>query len=147
MPGYEDVRSLACPATHVFDVVMDIPAYPIFLPWVAGARILSRGDNVLTAELVANFKGIRQAFKTEDRFIPNKLVEIRLLEGPFRFLESVWSFEETGDTTCRIRFSIEFEFKSMMLGMVASPIFGHACMTMAHVFEKRSMSLYCKERL
>jgi len=145
MPSYDDVRSLACPAAHVFDVVMDIPAYPMFLPWVADARILSREDDMLTAELVANFKGIRQSFRTEDRFVQNKLVEIRLLEGPFRFLESVWSFEETGETACRIHFSIEFEFKSMMLGMVASPIFGHACMTMAHVFEKRSMQLYHQE--
>ncbi|GMQ99565.1 MAG: type II toxin-antitoxin system RatA family toxin [Zetaproteobacteria bacterium] len=142
MPSYDDVRLLACPAAHVFGVVMDIPAYPEFLPWVAEARILSREDDVLTAELVADFKGIRQPFRTVDRFVSNKLVEIRLLEGPFRFLESVWSFEETGETSCRIHFSIEFEFKSMMLGMVASPIFGHACMTMAHVFEKRAMALY-----
>ncbi len=142
MSSYDDVRSLACPTAHVFDVVMDIPAYPVFLPWVADARILSREEDVLTAELVADFKGIRQPFKTVDRFVPNKLIEIRLLEGPFRFLESVWSFEETGETSCCVHFSIEFEFKSMVLGMVASPIFGHACMTMAHMFEKRAMALY-----
>jgi len=145
MPGYDDTRQLACPAAHIFNVVMDIPAYPEFLPWVADARVLTRMDDELTAELVADFKGLRQAFKTVDRFVPGKLVEIRLLEGPFRFLESVWSFEETGAASCRVRFSIEFEFRSMMLGMVASPIFGHACMTMAHVFEKRAISLYNKE--
>ncbi len=147
MPSYDDVRSLACPVKHVFDVVMDIAAYPEFLPWVADARVLSRQDDALTAELVADFKGIRQAFRTIDRFVPNKRVEIRLLEGPFRFLESVWLFEETGEHVCRIHFSIEFEFKSMMLGVVASPIFGHACMTMAHVFEKRAMALYRKENV
>jgi len=146
MPCYDDVRLLSCPVEHVFDVVMDIAAYPEFLPWVADARILSREDDALTAELVADFKGIRQPFRTIDRFIPGKLVEIRLLEGPFRFLESVWSFERTGETACRVRFSIEFEFKSMMLGMVASPIFGHACMTMARVFEKRAMALYAAPR-
>ncbi len=145
MPSYDDMRLLACPAAHIFNVVMDIPAYPEFLPWVADARVLTRTDDELTAELVADFKGLHQAFKTVDRFVPGKLVEIRLLEGPFRFLESVWSFEETGATSCRVHFSIEFEFRSIMLGMVASPIFGHACMTMAHVFEKRAISLYNKE--
>ncbi len=142
MPSYDDVRLLACPAEHVFGVVMDIAAYPEFLPWVADARVLSRGEAVLTAELVADFKGIRQPFRTIDRFIPGERIQIRLLEGPFRFLESVWSFEDTGKTSCRVHFSITFEFKSVMLGMVASPIFGHACMTMAHVFEKRAMALY-----
>jgi coenzyme Q-binding protein COQ10 len=145
MPSYEDLRNLACPASHMFDVVMDIEAYPSFLPWVAEARILTRSEHDLSAELVADFKGLRQPFKTVDRFVPNKLVEVRLLEGPFRFLESVWSFEERGPDACRVRFSIEFEFKSMVLGMVASPIFGHACKTMAHVFEERAMQLYSKE--
>ena len=142
MPSYHDVRPLACPADHVFGVVMDIAAYPEFLPWVADARVLSREDDALIAELVADFKGVRQVFRTIDRFIPGKLVNIHLLEGPFRSLESVWSFEETGETTCRVHFSIEFEFRNMILSMVASPIFGHACMTMAHVFEKRAMALY-----
>ncbi len=144
MPCYEDSRILACPAGHVYRVVMDIEAYPEFLPWVAEARVLSRMDNELTAELVADFKGIRQGFRTVDRFIPGKLVEIRLLEGPFRFLESVWSFEERNAESCRVHFSIEFEFKNLMLGLVASPVFGHACMTMAHTFEKRAMALYRK---
>ena len=142
MPSFEDVRHLDCPASHIYGVVMDIEAYPSFLPWVAEARILERSEHELRAELVADFKGIRQPFRTVDRFVPDKLVEIRLLEGPFRFLESVWSFEARGENACRVHFSIEFEFKSMMLGMVASPIFGHACMTMAHVFEKRAMALY-----
>jgi len=145
MPSYEDTRTLACPAAHVFKVVMDIPAYPEFLPWVADARILTRLDNELTAELVADFKGLRQSFRTVDRFVPGKLVEIRLLEGPFRFLESVWSFEESGEDGCRVHFSIEFEFRGMLLGIVASPVFGHACMTMAHMFEERAMELYRKE--
>jgi len=142
MPAYEDVRVLACPARHMYDVVMDIPSYPEFLPWVADARVLTRGQDELTAELVADFKGVRQAFRTIDRFVPGKLVEIRLLEGPFRFLESVWSFENTGPESCRVHFSIEFEFRSMMLGMVVSPVFGHACMTMARVFDERAMTLY-----
>lgn len=145
MPSYEDLRNLTCPAKHMFDVVMDIEAYPEFLPWVAESRVLTRTGHELTAELVADFKGLRQPFRTVDRFVPGKLVEIRLLEGPFRFLESVWTFEERDEEACRVHFSIEFEFKSMMLGMVASPIFGHACMTMAHVFEKRAMQLYRKE--
>jgi len=121
---------------------MDIEAYPSFLPWLHEARILEQHDDELTAELVAEFAGLRHAFRTVDRFLPPKLVEVRLLEGPFRHLDSLWTFEPVGEHSCRVHFSIEFEFKSTMLGQVASPVFSSACRSMVHVFEQRAMALY-----
>jgi len=138
MHSFEETRVLPCSATDMYDAVMDIEAYPQFLPWVADARILTRETDQLSAELVAELAGMKHSFKTVDRFMPGKLVEIRLLEGPFKFLESLWSFEQLGDSSCRVHFSIEFEFKNMMLDMVASPIFSAACRSMVHAFEKRA---------
>jgi len=138
MHSFEETRVLPCSAEDMYDAVMDIDAYPQFLPWVAEARILTREEDQLSAELVAELAGMRHSFKTIDRFMPGKLVEIRLLEGPFKFLESLWSFEKLGDSSCRVHFSIEFEFKNMMLDMVASPIFTTACRSMVHAFEKRA---------
>lgn len=138
MHNFEETRVLPCSAQKMYDAVMDIEAYPEFLPWVAGATILTREEDQLSAELVADLAGMRHSFKTVDRFMPGKLVEIRLLEGPFKFLESLWSFEQLGESSCRVHFSIEFEFKNMMLDMVASPIFSAACRSMVHAFEKRA---------
>jgi len=138
MHSFEETRILPCSAARMYEAVMDIEAYPQFLPWVADARILTRGEDELTAELVAELAGVKHGFRTLDRFMPEKLVEIRLLEGPFRFLESVWTFEPLGKSSCRVHFSIEFEFKSMMLDMVASPIFSTACRSMVHAFEERA---------
>jgi len=139
MHSFEETRLLPCSAQEMYDAVMDIEADPIFLPWVAEARVLTRDSDLLTAELVAELAGMRHSFKTTDRFMPGKLIEIRLLEGPFKFLESLWSFEQVGESSCRVHFSIEFEFKNMMLDMVASPIFSSACRSMVHAFEKRAM--------
>ncbi|MDQ7011512.1 MAG: type II toxin-antitoxin system RatA family toxin [Mariprofundaceae bacterium] len=141
MHSFEETRELPCAAQDMFDVVMDIEAYADFLPWVADARILSREEGELTAELVADLAGMRHSFKTVDRFMPGKLVEIRLLEGPFRFLESVWTFERISENTCRVHFSIEFEFRNMMLDMVASPVFSSVCKSMVHAFEQRAVQL------
>lgn len=143
MHSFEESREIACPVAMMFDIVMDIEAYPLFLPWVAGANILTRQPGELSAELEADLAGSRHTFRTVDRFVANKLVEIRLLEGPFRFLESVWTFEAAGDDRCRVHFSIEFEFRSMMLDMVASPIFSTACRSMVRSFEQRAMELKC----
>ncbi len=141
MHSFEETRVLPCSAIDMYDAVMDIEAYPQFLPWVADATILTRNEDELSAELVAELAGVRHSFKTVDRFMPGKLVEIRLLDGPFRFLESLWSFEQLGESSCRVHFSIEFEFKNMMLDMVASPIFSSACKSMVHAFEKRAATL------
>lgn len=142
MPSFEETRVLPCPSEQLFGVVMDIEAYPEFLPWLVEARVLERIENELTAELVTEIAGIRYSFRTLDRFLPHKLVEIRLIEGPFRLLESLWTFEDVGAASCRVHFSIEFEFKSLMLSMVGTPVFSTACKTMVHAFERRAMQLY-----
>ncbi|MFQ5518801.1 MAG: type II toxin-antitoxin system RatA family toxin [Mariprofundus sp.] len=141
MRSFEETRIIACPADKMFDIVMDINAYPQFLPWVADARILTEEPGELTAELIAELAGSTHSFRTIDRFVPGKLVEIRLLEGPFRFLESVWTFEPQPDNDCKVHFSIEFEFRSMMLDMVASPVFSTACKSMVQSFEQRALEL------
>ena len=143
MRSFEETREIACSAATMFDIVMDIEAYPSFLPWVAGATILTRQAGELSAELIADLAGSRHSFQTIDRFVTNKLIEVRLLEGPFRFLESIWTFEPISDERCKVHFSIEFEFRSMMLDMVASPIFATACKSMVQSFEKRAMELKC----
>jgi len=141
MHSFEETRVLPCSAQAMYDAVMDIEAYPAFLPWVSEARVLTRDDDTLTAELVAEFAGMRHGFQTLDRFMSGKLIEIRLLDGPFKCLESLWSFEALGESSCKVHFSIEFEFKNMMLDMVASPIFSTACKSMVHAFEKRALTV------
>ena len=138
MHSFEETRILPCSAIDMYDAVMDIESYPEFLPWVANAKILTRDEDELSAELVAELAGVRYSFKTLDRFMPGKLVEIRLLDGPFKFLECLWSFEQLGESSCRVHFSIEFEFRNMMLDLVASPVFSTACKSMVHAFEKRA---------
>ena len=137
--SFEETREIAASAELMFDVVMDIDAYPRFLPWVSGSRVLSRREGELEAELTANLAGLQQSFSTMDRYIRPKLIEISLREGPFRILESLWTFEECGENRCRVHFSIEFDFKSRFLSMVATPVFSTACRQMVHAFEQQAL--------
>ncbi len=141
MHCFEETRELPCSASEIFAIVMDIEAYPEFLPWVAEARILHRDGDELSAELVADFSGMRQRFRTLDRFVIDRMVEIRLLDGPFRFLESLWTFEALDARRCRVHFSIEFEFNNRVLSLVATPIFHAACRGMVQAFEQRAAAL------
>ncbi len=141
MHCFEETKVLPVSAKEMYDLVMDIETYPVFVPWLCGAELLEVKDNELSAELTMDLAGTKHQFQTVDYFMPHKLVEIRLLTGPFKFLESVWTFDHIDDESCRVHFSIEFEFKSMMLDIVASPLFGAACKTMVNTFEKRAVSL------
>ncbi len=141
MHCFEESRTIAVSAKTMYDLVMDIEAYPAFVPWVAGAKILNHNEHELSAEVTVELAGMRHQFQTTDRFMPDKLIEIRLLSGPFHHLESLWTFEAIHETSCRVHFSIEFEFKSNMLDLVVSPLFGAACRTMVKTFEKRALNL------
>jgi len=141
MHCFEETKVLPVSAEAMYDLVMDIEAYPAFVPWISQAVILSHDEYELSAEVTIDLAGSKHKFQTVDRFMPHKLVEIRLISGPFRFLESVWAFQATGEQSCEVHFSIEFEFKSTMLDIIAAPIFGAACKTMVKTFEKRARSL------
>ena len=144
--SFEETREIAVSAGMMFDVVMDIDAYPRFLPWVSGSRILSSRDGELEAELTTNLAGLHQSFSTIDRYIRPKLIEIRLREGPFRVLDSLWTFEECGEKRCKVHFSIEFDFKSRLLSMVATPVFSTACRQMVHAFEQQALIRQAQKR-
>ncbi len=141
MHCFEETRLLPVSAEAMYDLVMDIESYPAFVPWVSGAEILTREPSELSAELTIELAGMHYKFQTVDQFSPHNLVEIRLLSGPFRFLESIWEFKEVDGSSCEVHFSIEFEFQSTMLDIVASPLFGAACKTMVRTFEKRALSI------
>jgi len=138
MHSFEETRVITCSTQAMFDVVLDIESYPDFLPWVAGSRILKHVSGEVTAELTADFAGMRQKFTTVDKYVKDKSIEVTLVDGPFRFLESFWHFEQMSESSCKVHFSIEFEFENAVLALVASPIFATACKSMVHAFEKRA---------
>ena len=72
------------PAETMYSLVDDVARYPEFLPWCGGAEILSRDDQTVHAALQINYKGIKQRFSTRNRAQAPKLIEITLIEGPFR---------------------------------------------------------------
>lgn len=140
MHCFEETRVIPVNVKLMYDLVMDVDAYPAFVPWMSAVEVLTRSENDLSAELTVDLAGIQHKFQTSDHFEPHHLIEVHLLSGPFQFLESVWTFKEMGSDSCEVHFSIEFEFKSALLDMVASPVFGAACRAMVKTFEKRALS-------
>jgi coenzyme Q-binding protein COQ10 len=146
MPRHTETRVLPYRPEQMFDLVADIARYPEFLPWVIGARIVSRREREVTADLIVGFKVFRERF-TSRVFLtppsPNAPGEIKVdyVSGPLKYLHNEWRFVPHAQGT-ELRFLVDFQFKSRMFESLVGMLFTEAVTRMVSAFEKRAASLY-----
>ena len=85
--------------------------------------------------------GFNKSFTTKNRLQPNKMIEIRLVDGPFNHLEGFWRFDEVPEG-CKISFDLEFEFASRMVGMMLGSIFEEITKKVFDAFQFRAKEVY-----
>ncbi len=129
-------------AVQMFALVDDIESYPDFLPWCTATRIISRNQDEVQAAISLSKSGISKEFTTCNRIQPNKMIEIRLLEGPFKQLQGYWRFDQLGEDGCKISLHMEFEFASKMMSMTLGPVFSQIASSLVGAFEKRAVEVY-----
>ena len=127
---------------QMYALVDDIEAYPEFLPWCKSTRVLSRTEDEVRATIELSKGGVEKAFTTCNRNQKNKMIQIRLMEGPFKQLEGFWRFDVLGDDGCKVSLDLEFEFASRMLGMVIGPVFSQIANSLVDSFQKRAVDVY-----
>ena len=133
---------VAHPAQRMFALVDAVEKYPEFLPWCGGAEVIYRDAHVTRATIQINYRGIRQSFSTENAKIEPRLMQIRLLEGPFKTLEGSWRFTDLGGEGCKIELSLRYEFASRMLEKLVGPVFGYIANNLVDAFVKRVQSIH-----
>ena len=126
----------------MFELVDAIEKYPEFLPWCGGSECNFRDDKITRATLHINYRGIRQSFSTENVKTPPALMQIRLIEGPFRTLEGSWRFTDLSGKGCKVELSLHYEFSSRLLEKLVGPVFGLIANSMVDAFVKRAHSVY-----
>ncbi|HEX7811454.1 MAG TPA: type II toxin-antitoxin system RatA family toxin [Burkholderiales bacterium] len=129
-------------AAQMYALVADVPRYPEFLPWCGGAQVLSQSDAVVHAAISIDFRGIRQKFSTENRLREPELIEMKLLDGPFRELDGSWRFKPLGEQACRIDFRLHYEFSSKILEKLVGPVFHYIANSFVDAFVRRAAQLY-----
>ena len=131
-------------AEQMFHLVDDIEAYPEFLPWCKSAVILHRDTHEVRASLELARGALRKSFTTVNRNQPGKMIEMRLIEGPFRHLEGFWSFHSLGDDGCKVTLDMQYEFSSRILKMTVGPVFDHIANSLVDAFCQRARDKYGK---
>lgn len=79
--------------TQMYDLINDVEQYSQFIPYCVNSRVIDRSEDEIHASLSFAAAGIRKSFSTLNRLQPDKMVEMRLVNGPFKTLEGFWSFE------------------------------------------------------
>ena len=54
------------PAEHLFDLIEAAEHYPDFLPWCAGAQIVSRDDALVSADIRMRYAGVSFELRTRN---------------------------------------------------------------------------------
>lgn len=67
-------------AQQMFDIVDDIEAYPLFLPWCGGSRILRREGDIVEGEIQIAKGGFHKSFSTRNELVSGEKITMSLLE-------------------------------------------------------------------
>ena len=129
-------------ARKMFDLVEDIESYPEFLPWCSGSRILRREGNIVEAELMINKGGFKKSFATRNKLDQGSRITMRLLKGPFTFLEGQWNFMPLRDDASKISLDLEFELPGKLSALAFGAVFNQICNTMVSSFTQRAKAVY-----
>ncbi len=135
---------VAYSASQMYALVNDIASYPQFLPWCSGSRVLSQSEDEVRATVEISHGSLNKAFTTRNLLQHNKMIEMRLEEGPFKRLEGFWRFDVLGEQACKVSLDLEFEFKNRLVGMAMGPIFSQIANTLVDAFSKRAVDVYGK---
>ncbi len=129
-------------AQQMFDLVNDIEAYPQFLPWCSGSRIIKRETDFVEAELLISKGGFKKAFSTRNRIDSGGKITVSLLDGPFSYLEGVWNFMPLREDASKISLDLEFEMSGKLASLAFGAVFNQICNTMVSSFTQRAKQIY-----
>jgi ribosome-associated toxin RatA of RatAB toxin-antitoxin module len=136
---------------EIYELVIDVEAYPQFLPWCERVEVLSRDDEGLTARLHLAYSGIRHAFTTRNVQVADQSVHIGLVDGPFSLLDGLWRFAalplpgaqgSSENSACKIEFELRYAFSNAVLEAAISPVFDRIADTFVDSFVRRAEQVH-----
>ena len=112
---------------RMFEIVADLGDYPSFIPNCKAMVVRpdpAAGDaNIVLAKMTLAFGPITQSYTSRVTIDPLlRTIRAKAVDGPFAYLDSMWSFEPEGQGT-RVRFEIDFKISNVFIAAVAEPAF------------------------
>ncbi|WP_298625206.1 type II toxin-antitoxin system RatA family toxin [uncultured Legionella sp.] len=144
MPNVKRSRTVKYSCEQMYALVNEVEHYAEFLPYCVESNVHHRDDDEVQATLMIGAGGMSKSFTTRNRLQVNKMIEIRLVDGPFSHLEGFWRFDDE-DGGCKISFDLEFEFAGKIFSMLLGPVFDQVTDKMVDAFCDRAEVVYGKD--
>jgi ribosome-associated toxin RatA of RatAB toxin-antitoxin module len=129
-------------AARMYALVEDVESYPLFLPWCSRTEVAERSAGRVVATIHVDFRGVKQAFTTENRLQPGERIEMALVRGPFRSLAGEWRFRALSAAGCRVELALAYQLASPLIARVAGPVFDHIANSFVDAFVRRADALH-----
>lgn len=129
-------------AEQMFTLVNDVERYPEFLPGCSGSKLIESSQTAMVASVDVSKAGIKKTFTTSNLMIPDRLIKLQLVDGPFKSLSGSWHFIPLDDFACKIEFQLEFEFSNKLIEMAFGKIFNELTSNMVKSFTQRAKQIY-----
>lgn len=126
----------------MFDLVDDIKSYPKFLPWCASSKELARDEQGVCAQVELRKGRVHKSFTTKNSNEPGVSITMKLVEGPFKTLEGVWSFQALDEGASKVSLDLEYEFSNVLLKMTVGPVFQQIADKLVDAFCQRANDIY-----
>ncbi len=107
----------------IFTLVNQVDKYSDFLPWCNGSKIISNENNIMIGEISVSKNLVKWTFTTENHYIDNEKIQLKLLDGPFKSLNGLWSFSRVNKNTTIVNFVLEYEFSNKIIELSIKPVF------------------------
>lgn len=142
MPVINKVVLVPYTREQMYSLVDDVDSYYEFVPWCTDSNVLKRSEDEVHGQLTFSKSGMEKSFTTLNRLQANKMIELHLLDGPFKRLEGFWRFEEEAAGGSRVRLDLEYEFSNMIIAMMFGPLFQQVAVTLVDAFADRAKAIY-----
>lgn len=127
---------------QMYELVNDIAHYQEFIPYCVSSVVHEQSEDEIRATLTLSAKGFEKSFTTLNRLHPHRMMEIQLIDGPFKQLEGFWRFEKKAEKSCEVILDLEFELSNKLFAMMFGPMFQQIAATLVDAFVLRAKQRY-----
>lgn len=130
----------------LYELVLDIEAYPEFVPYCTAAQIIEHNHKSIIADLTIQFSIFRQKYRSLVMLQPGEdecKITVESISWPIKSLSNIWLFqshEQGAIVTIDLKCSLKSAILSNILGIAMHDV---ASKTMT-AFENRAIQIYGK---
>lgn len=145
MSHFYEKKILEYTPNQLYQLVLDVEKYPLFLPWCNKVTIIERmNEGCFLADMHIKFKALSYTYRSKVTHTMDHNYEIKVdaISGVFSYLHNKWQFYGNEEGKSVVEFSIDFKFNNSIFNKLVEPLFAAITHKMISCFEKRANAVY-----